>query len=246
MGSFTDKTFSLEMPPDFWPKKTILKNYLVLFTKFRVFRWALNSLIVAAAVTGISVSISCLAGYAFAKKQFTGKNIFFWLLMSTLMIPFYSIIIPLFITIRNFGLFNTYPGIFLPMTCNAAYIFLARQYISTLPSELLDAAKIDGASELGVFAYVILPLAKPLLAALAIFAFVHGWKMFMWPLIITSSTAMRTLPVAITILVSHPEGYQEFGVAMAGATIVALPTYIVFALCQRYFVKGITMGGLKG
>ncbi len=249
IGSFTSTSVPgiIDLPTDFWPTKTGLNNYLILFREFPILRWGLNSLIVAIAVTGISVSTSCLAGYAFAKKRFVGKNLLFWLLMSTLMIPFYSVMIPLFITVKDMGLLDTYPGIFLPLSCNAAYIFLARQYMSTLPSELLDVARIDGASELGIFRYVVLPLSKPLIGALAIFTFVYGWKSFMWPLIVTSSKVMRTLPVAIALVVSWAtDGYTPFGVAMAGAVMVALPTCLVFIFCQRYFVKGITMGGVKG
>lgn len=246
IGSFTEGAHSLKMPPDFYPRKPNLSNYFALFREFPVTRWMLNSLIVASSVTFISVSTSCLAGYAFAKKSFIGKNVLFWLIMSTLMIPFYSIMIPLFITVRNLGLFNTYPGIFLPMACYATNIFLARQYMSTLPSELIDAAKIDGASELRVFTYLILPLSKPLIAAITIFTFVYGWKTFMWPLIVTSNMCMRTLPVAIATAVSYPDGHVDFGVAMAGTTMVVLPTLIVFALFQKYFIKGITVGGVKG
>lgn len=245
-GSFTASMQTLRVPPEFWPERANIKNYINMFRVFPTLRWMLNSLVVAVAVTGIGVSTSCLAGYAFAKKSFVGKNVLFWLFMSTLMIPFYCVMIPMFITIRNLGLFNTYPGIFLPLSCGAANIFLARQYISTLPSELLDAARIDGCSEIGIFLRVIVPLSKPLIAVLTIFTFVYGWKSFMWPLIVTSSMSMRTLPVAVATAVSYPEGYTEFGLAMAAATLVTLPVLVVFAFCQKYFIKGITMGGVKG
>lgn len=247
-GSFNAMTSGQTgiVAPSIWPKVLTLLNYADLFGEFPIGRWMFNGLVVAFAVTAISVSTSCLAGYAFAKKRFLGKNIIFWMIMATLMIPFYSVIIPLFIMIRGLGLFNTYPGIFLPLSCSAINVFLARQYMSTLPSELIDASKIDGASEVKIFFSVIMPLCKPLVAALAIFTFVYSWKAFMWPLVVTASKGMRTLPVAIAICVSYPEGYVEFGMSMAGATLVALPTYLVFAFFQKYFVGGITMGGLKG
>ena len=234
------------VPPSFWPEGLTLRNYYDLWGEFPITRWMLNGLIVAFSVTAISVSTSCLAGYAFAKKSFIGKNIIFWMIMATLMIPFYCVIIPLFIMVKGLGLFDTYPGIFLPLSCSAINVFLARQYMSTLPSELIDASRIDGASELKIFFSVIVPLCKPLIAALAIFTFVYSWKAFMWPLVVTASKGMRTLPVAIAICVSYPEGYVEFGMSMAGATLVALPTYLVFAFFQKYFVSGITMGGMKG
>lgn len=246
LGSFTDQVRALNIPPDFWPTKWNMSSYVGLFSEFPIFRWFLNSMIVAVSAMVIGVGTSCLAGYAFAKKQFVGKELLFWLLMSTLMIPFYSIVVPLFITMRDLGLVNTYPGIFLPLTCNAAYIFLARQYISTLPSELLDAARIDGCSELGVFIRVVMPLSKPLIATLGILTFIYAWKSFMWPMVVAGSSMMRTLPVAIAIAVSYPQGKIDYGLAMAGATVVALPVLAVFILFQKYFVKGITMGGLKG
>lgn len=246
ISSFTDQTRTLNVPPDFWPTKGNLKNYFDLFVEFPILRWMANSAIVALSTLAIGVGTSCLAGYAFAKKEFVGKNMLFWLLMSTLMIPFYSVIVPLFITMRSMNLMNTYPGIFLPLTCNAAHIFLARQYISTLPTELLDAAKIDGASELGIFSHIVIPLSKPLIGALAIFTFVYGWKSFMWPMIVAGKESMKVLPVAVAIAVSYPQVHIEFGLAMAGATMVAIPTLTVFVFFQKYFIKGITMGGVKG
>lgn len=246
MGSFTDIAYSTRMPPEFWPTRANLANYRTLFTRFPTVKWAINSLTVAGFATLISVGISCLAGYAFAKKQFFGKTIIFWMLMSTLMIPFYAVMIPLFLTIKGLGLLNTYPAMFLPLSCNATYIFLARQYISTLPTELLDAARMDGASELGMFTKIVLPLSKPLIATLIIFTFVVVWKAYIWPMIVTSKSSMTVLPVAIVTAVSHPAGSMEFGLAMAGAAIIAIPVYVIFILCQKHFVSGITMGGVKG
>ncbi len=246
MGSFTAQTRTLNVPPDFWPSEANIQNYIDMFAEFPIWRWMSNSLIVAGFVVLIGVLSSCLAGYAFARKSFIGKELIFWLLMSTLMIPFYSIMIPLFITVKDLGMFNTYQGIFLPLSCNAASIFLARQYISTIPEEILDSSRIDGCGELGLFWKIVMPLSKPLIAALSIFTFVTAWKNFIWPLIITSSVSMKTLPLAIAIVVSYPDSYAEFGMGMAGATILSIPAIIVFILFQKYFVKGITMGGMKG
>ncbi len=246
MGSFTAQTRALNVPPDFWPSEANIRNYVNMFAEFPIWKWMSNSLIVAGFVVLIGVLTSCLAGYAFAKVNFIGKELIFWLLMSTLMIPFYSIMIPLFITVRGLGLFNTYSGIILPLSCNAASIFLARQYMSTIPEEILDSSRIDGCSELGVFWRIIMPLSKPLIAALSIFTFVTAWKNFIWPLIITSSVGMKTLPLAIAIVVSYPDSFAEFGMGMAGATILAIPVIIVFIVFQKYFVSGITMGGVKG
>jgi len=246
IGSFEPIRTTVKLPPDFYPENATLKNYITLFKNYPCLRWLLNSLIVSICATALAVSTALMAGYAFAKKEFKGKNIIFWFLLSTMMIPLYVKIIPMFLMMRNLGLYNTYPGVFLPLSLHASNIFLARQYMSTLPSELVDSAKIDGANELKIFTLIILPLAKPLIAALCIFNFVWAWRDFLWPLIMTSTNTMRTLPLAVATVTCFPGGYAELGLAMAGASLVTAPVCIMFVLFQKYFIKGITMGGVKG
>jgi len=245
IGSFEPIRYAPKYPPDFYPVNVTLRNYKTLFGNYPCFRWILNSFIVASSTTIIAVSAACLAGYAFAKKRFPGRNFLFWLLLSTVMIPFYVRLIPLFMTMTSLGLYDTYPGIFLPLTCQAGNVFLARQYMATLPSELIDAAKVDGASELSIFTRIILPLSKPLIAALVIFNFVWAWRSFLWPLIATGSDEMRVLPMAVAMVCSFPGGLSELGMAMAGTMLVTAPICIVFIIFQRYFIKGITLGGVK-
>ena len=188
-----------------------------------------------------------MAGYAFAKKEFPGKNILFWTLLITMMLPYHVTLIPLFIMLNDFGLHNTYVGIFLPTAVSVGSMFLARQYMSTIPSELIDFARIDGASELRIFLSIIIPISKPLVAMLCIFSFVGCWSDFMWPLIMTSSDSMRTLAIGIVMAAAQPgELMQDIGIAMAGATLVAVPIMIVFFSFQKYFIKGITLGAIKG
>lgn len=235
----------MKVPPSFIPKID-LGNYKTIFTKYPIFRWYANSIVVAGSVTFLIVFSSCLAGFAFAKKEFPGKNFFFWLLLITMMIPFQVTLIPRYMMMRSLGLVNTYPGIFLPMACGASGMFLARQYMSTIPSELIDCARIDGASEFKIFLSIVLPISKPLVAALSIFSFCGAWNDFLWPLIMTTTDKMRTLPVAIAGISAMPNELINIGIAMAGATLVALPIYVIFFFFQKYFVEGITLGGVKG
>jgi len=245
-GSFETIGETVKIPPNFLLHNATSTNYVTILFDYPFFRWILNSFVIAFSATFICTSSSCLAGYAFAKKEFPFKNIIFWLLLSAMMIPSQVVLIPLFIAIRKLGLYNTYPGVFLPLSFNAGYMFLARQYFSTIPSEFIDAARIDGASELRIFCSIIAPISKPLIAALSIFCFVGVWSNFLWPLIITNTKETRTLPVAIATLCWQPEGMMDIGLAMAGATLVAVPMYIFFFSFQKYFVKGITLGGVKG
>lgn len=245
-GSFERTGTVMAVPPSFIVRTPTLKNYITLVFKNPVLKWTLNSLIVTLSITIANVLVSCLAGYAFAKKEFRGKKILFWAILITMMIPFYTILIPMFIWVKRLGLYDTYWGLILPGIFGASGIFLARQYMSTLSSELIDAAKIDGASELQIFFYIIVPICKPLIAVLCIFSFMGNWSNFLWPLIITSSSSMRTLPIGVVTAAALPGQLTDIGVSMAGATLVALPMFIVFICFQKYFIKGITIGGVKG
>lgn len=246
VGSFENIYAAMNVPPDFFPRKVTFENYMTIFTRHPYARWVLNSLVVATCTVLIGVTCACLSGYAFAKKEFLGKNILFWGLLLTMMIPIHVTIVPLFITFKKLGIHNSYPGVFLPMSCSVSFMFLARQYMSTIPTELIDAARIDGASELKIFSSVVAPICKPLLAALCIFSFIGAWRNFLWPLIMTSSNEARTLPVAIATISAGSGGLVNIGLAMAGATLVALPMYIIFFCFQKYFTKGITLGAVKG
>jgi len=245
-GSFETMGTVMKVPPSFIVHTPTLRNYVTLILKHPVLRWTLNSMIVAVSVTAGSVLVSCLAGYAFAKKEFRGKQGLFWALLVTMMVPFYTILIPRFIWVKQLGLYNTYAGMILPLIFSAGSIFLARQYMTTISSELIDAAKIDGASEVQVFLYIIVPISKPLIAVLSIFGFMGNWSAFLWPLIITSSSSMRTLPIGIVTAAALPGQLIDIGVSMAGATLVALPMFVVFICFQRYFIRGIRLGSVKG
>ncbi len=246
IGSIKLATNAMAVPPEFWPKAPTLANWAkLLTTSGTTWRWFFNSLIVAAASTFFAILTSTLAGYVFGKKTFPGKTILFWLIIVTMMLPKQISLIPLFILMKNLTWINTFQGLVAPWLAYPFGIFLVKQYMPTIPNELLDAAKIDGASEIGIFVRVILPLAKPAVGALAIFAFVNAWNDYLWQLIMTTQRTMFTLPVGVSQLVSALQRY-DLGLALAGATFAFIPMLIVFLVFQDYFVKGITMGSVKG
>jgi multiple sugar transport system permease protein len=206
--------------------------------------WMFNSLFVGLVVTAWHIIFDTLAGYAFAKKQFPFRNLFFWLIISTLMIPIHVTFIPLYIINRELGLLDSLWALILPGTANAFGIFLMRQYIQTLPSELEDAARIDGCTEIGVFRNVILPLSAPAIAALAIFTFVRSWNDYLWPVIALNKPQNYTLTVGVANM--QGEFATDWGIIFSGASLAALPMIIFFLLFQKYFLEGVRMGALKG
>lgn len=206
--------------------------------------WMLNSLLVCLAVTAWHVIFDTMAGYAFAKRRFPGRTLLFWLILSTLMIPIHVTLIPLYIITRNLGLIDSLLGVILPGTATVFGIFLMRQYIQTLPSELEEAARMDGCSEFRVFWNIILPLCKPAIAALAIFTFVRFWNDFLWPLIALNTPQNYTLTVGVANL--QGEFMTDWGVIFAGAALAALPMIVFFLAFQKYFLEGVRMGAIKG
>lgn len=206
--------------------------------------WMRNSLLVTFCVTLWHVFFDTMAGYAFAKKQFPLRNVFFWLIVSTLMIPPQVTLIPLYVITLRLGLHDNLLAVILPGTALTFGIFLMRQFIQTLPSELEDAARIDGCSDFGVFRYIILPLCKPAIASLAIFTFVRVWNDFLWPLIALNRPQNYTLTVGVANL--QGEFMTDWGIIFAGAALAALPMIVFFLLFQRYFLEGVRMGAIKG
>ena len=231
-------------PPRWIPKSPTFQNYIDLFQKVNFGRPFLNSVIVSLSTTFLSVLIATMAGYGFAKFHFKNKNILFLVILGTIMVPGQITMIPVFLLLTQLNLLNTYWGLILPAIANAFNIFFMRQFISGIPDELIEAAKMDGAHEGWIFFKVILPLARPAMAAITIFTFTGSWNNFLWPLIIATDESMYTLPVAISIL--GGQYTENIAMQMAGSVIVILPLIIVFLFTQRYFIKGITFTGLKG
>ena len=223
-----------------------LENFrrLVDQTQGFVWRWLFNSAVIAVAVTGFHVLFDSMAGYGFARKRFPGRDLIFWLLLSTLMIPSQVTLIPNFLLISRLGLADSHLGVILPGFADVFGIFLMRQYLRTMPRELEEAARIDGAGEWEVFRRIVLPLAKPAVATLAIFMFMRSWNNFIWPLIVLRTGSRYTLPVGVATL--QGEFATDVGLIMAGAAVAAVPMIVFFLLFQRYFLQGIRVGAIKG
>ena len=232
-------------PPSFLVKNPTIEPYKDLFRMVPMARYLFNSLFVAGSVTLFNVFATSLAGYAFAKHRFWGRDKFFFLFIASLMIPWQVNIIPGFIIVKNLGWMNTYRGLIIPSAAWCAFgIFLCRQFIYSVPNDFIDAARIDGCSEFMVYRKVILPLIKPVLATLAIFTFLQQWNNFVWPLVITNTSDMRTIPLALAVLTG--QFGANVGMVMAGAVVATLPMLVVYLVFQKYIVKGIALTGLKG
>ncbi len=221
-----------------------LENLRILFTRTDMVRWFLNSLIVSTSATVTILFLDSLAAYAFAKKQFPGRDLLFWIMISTMMIPGHVTLVPMFRIIAVLGLRDNLLGVILPDIAMVFGVFLLRQFMRTIPTELLDAAKIDGASEFGIYSRVMLPLAKPGIATLGILTFNATWNSFLWPLIVLNKSQVMTLQVGLKTLLDR--NLVDYGMQMSGAAVAAFPVIIVFLFFQGYFVKGLTLGSLKG
>ncbi|MCD6166756.1 carbohydrate ABC transporter permease [bacterium] len=231
-------------PPQWIPHPPILDHFRQLFQQVDFLLHFKNSIIIAAGITFVSLFFSSMAGYAFAKLQFPKREKIFALLLATMMIPGQVTMIPVFLILRNLGLLNTYWGLILPASTSVFGIFLVRQFMRSLPSELIESARIDGCSEFRVYWNIMLPQAMPALATLAIFTFMASWNDFLWPLIVMTKESMYTLPVALANL--NGQYNTEWGLLMAGSVVVILPILILFLALQRYFVRGIALTGMKG
>jgi multiple sugar transport system permease protein len=229
----------LQLLPTHWT----LSDYTGVWQSLPFARLFLNSIIFAGGVTIISVLFDSLAAFALARMEFRGKTLAFYLVLATLMVPYEITLIPLFQTVFQLHWLNTYQGLIVPRATNAFGIFLLRQFFVSIPRDLDEAARLDGASEFAIYWRIILPLAKPALVTLAVFHFMYNWNDFLWPLIITTSTTMRNLPAGLTLF--SGQFVVQHGILMAGATISLLPLALAFFFAQRYFVSGITTTGLK-
>lgn len=244
-GSFKVLSDTMKMPPEWFPASPTLANYRNLFTNSPALRWLFNSIWVAGAAAAAAIGTSSLAGYAFGKKTFPGKKMLFWLLLMTMMLPSEVMLIPRYLIISDLGWINTYRGLIVPFIAYPFGVFLVKQYMQSIPNELLDAARIDGAGEMRTFLRIVVPMAKPAIGAVGIFAFVAVWNEYLWQLVVTDHNEMLTLPVAVSRLI-HGVGTINLGLAMAGGTVAFVPMLLFFLLFQRFFVTGISVGALKG
>ena len=241
--SFKPETQIAQYPPKLFPDTWTLENYVNVWSRIPFARLLLNSVILAGGVTAISLLLDAMAAYALSRLDFPGRDVIFIVILIALMLPFQVMFIPLFVIVHDLGMLDSYSGLIVPRATNAFGIFMLRQFFMTLPRELDEAARIDGTSEWGIFWKIIVPLSGPALATLAIFHFMYNWNDFLWPLLITSSTEMRTLPAGLALFVG--QHVVEYGVVMAGAVLTLLPLLVAFLFAQRYFIQGIAMSGIK-
>ncbi|MCX8106699.1 MAG: carbohydrate ABC transporter permease [Ignavibacterium album] len=230
-------------PPRFIPDQFTLIQYTRLFERLSIARNFINSLVLSILVTLISLTFNSMAGYAFAKYKFKGKDKLFNLLISSMIIPAQVTMLPLFLMLKWMGFINTYMAIIIPGLANIFGIFLIRQYCISIPNSLIEAARIDGANDFLIYRKIILPLLTPVLATLAIFTFLGTWNDFLWPLIVMTDDSMYTLPVALAnLMLEHTKDPE---LMMAGSVVTILPVIIVFLALQKYYMKGIMMGSVK-
>jgi multiple sugar transport system permease protein len=256
LGAFRPRWDISRIPPTLWPRDWTLGNFEKLNEFFPVLRLYFNSLFVTTMIVAGQVLTSTAAGYVFAKFEFPGRQAIFLAILATMMIPGFVTIVPLYVLVaRDLNWADTYQGLIVPSLCSSFGIFLLRQFAHTIPEELLDAARVDGAGELRILLLIGFPLMMPAIGALAIFAFIWNWGSFFWPLFIVSKNEMLTLPLALNGLITTANiggaiggahGASHDGLLLAGDAVALMPVLIVFFLFQRYITEGVTFTGLAG
>ena len=233
-----------QFPPPILPDDPTLENYQTLFGTYGVGRYVVNSLLVSTLATALALLFTVPAGYAFAKLRFKGRDAVFQALVAALVIPGQIGMLPLFLELKAMGLVNSYAGALVPWLAGIFGIFLVRQFALSIPTELLEAARIDGASERQILTHIVLPALKPILITLALFVFLGSWNDFMWPLIVLADQDLYTLPVALAAL--SREHVQDNELMMAGSVVTTLPVLILFLALQKYYLSGLLAGSVKG
>lgn len=242
-GAFKPQSVTVQIPPEWFPKTPTLENFTEL-AKSPLLKWTANSFIISFSTMFIVCLTATMAGYVLAKKRFPGRNLIFWSLIVAMALPKQVVMIPLFTILAKLNWINTYQGLILPAAGWPFGVFLMKQFSQGLPNELLEAARIDGCSELRTFWKIVVPLVKPGIGALAIFTFISGWNDYFMQLITIRSQDMMTLPLGVALL--QQEFTTNYGVIMAGAALASLPMIIIFIVFQKNFTQGITMGAVKG
>ena len=232
------------VPPALVHGDLTLINYARIFANAPIVRWTFNSFLICAVITFGQLLFDSMAGYAFARKEFPGRRLLFWLIVGTMMVPVHILIVPLYIMMVKLHLVDTLWAAILPGLAGPFGIFFMRQYMLTIPTELEEAARIDGCSEFQVFSRIILPISAPALGVLAIFLFISNWNSFLWPLLVLNSADTFTLTVGLATL--QDKHALDYGLLMAGAAVASAPMFAVFLLFQRMFIRGVRMGALKG
>lgn len=241
-SSFKPESEVLQIPPTLFPANPTLENYLNLFESMNFGVYLRNTLVIVL-FSFLGLFFNAMAGYGFAKFHFKGKEKIFYIVLATMMIPAQVTMIPVYLILNEMGLTNTMAGIILPGLAAAFSIFLFRQFMTTIPTDLLEAARLDGAGEFYIFFKLIVPIAKPIFAVQGILTFIGAWNSFLWPLIIANDESLYTLSVGLSLL--QGQYANNFGLQMAGAAFMVVPIIIIFSFFQKYIVEGFTMSGIK-
>jgi multiple sugar transport system permease protein len=234
----------VEIPRSLLPVSLTAEQYERIFGADSVLRWLLNTVIYSVVGVVFVLLLCSLAGYGFAKKRFPGREVMFWSFLAMLMVPYQITLIPLFVLIAQLGGVDTYWGLVVPTFANATGVFLLRQFISTIPDELFEAARMDGCSDWRIYWQIVIPLCKPILATLGVFVFLWHWNDFLWPLLVGQDTSMHTLTVGLATLQKQEK--TSLNEVMAGAVVAAVPLFVAYLFGQRYLTEGVMSSGIKG
>lgn len=241
-GSLQDKYFFMGAPSQWITQPLTLKNFKIILSRPHITRWFINSAVISIIPTITTVYIGALLGYVYAKKDFVGKTITFWLFLSMIMVPMQSYVIPRYVLFAKFNWINTYWAFLIPQAWDIVYFFLLKQYMVSIPDSLIESAKIDGASEMAIFHRIILPISKTSLAIVAVFTFISRWNDLFYPLLFTTNAKMFPMTVGLASLLTQG---GKFSFEMAGTVINFIPTFVVFVFMRKYFVQGIATTGMK-
>lgn len=244
LSTFKDQSELMRFPPKFLPDEFSFKNYIEVFSSVPFLRYYLNSLLVTTVAVVLTLFTSSLAGFAFAKYKFRGRNIIFKTMLGAMMIPFPVTIIPLYIMIYNMGLVDTYIALIVTGAVSIFGVFLMRQFIVSIPNDLIDAARIDGCSEFQIFRIIVIPNIRAPLSALAIFSFMATWNAFLWPLLVVNNDEHRTIQLGVQYFTQRYGDLMHLQITAAAMAVI--PIIVVYLILQKQFIQGITMTGLKG
>jgi alpha-1,4-digalacturonate transport system permease protein len=243
LSSFKDATDLGARPPKILPSRWAFENYTEAFQMYNYMRYFMNSVIVTTVATVLTLLINSMAAYAFAKYNFRGRDGLFVMTLAMIMIPLQVILIPIYLVVSSLGLVNTYWGMIIPAAATPTGVFIIRQYMLTIPDELIEAARIDGAGEFRIFARIVLPLCRPALAVVAIFSILWRWNDFLWPLLIAQKEELYTLPVALALL--NGQLVVPYNIVLAMSVMSIIPVLFMFVFMQRQIVQGIAQTGIK-
>lgn len=243
LSSFKPALEIIKIPPTFIPEKFTFNNYKTIFERLHFWRYFINSIVVSVAITIVAMFTSSLAGFVFTKFDFPGRELIFIVFLAGLMIPFAVIVLPMYLFVSKIGLQNSYLGLILPLCVSPFGIFLVRQFMEGIPMEMIEAARIDGASNMWIYFRIMVPLSSAGIGGVGVFTFLWTWNQLWWPLMIISKRDMQTLPLAIAALTfQHAKRYDMI---VTGAAIAIVPVMLVFAFAQRRLIKGVTLTGMK-